>query len=79
MAEQPVVASKAPVVLELEPGTYFWCACGKSKKQPWCDGSHAGSGITPQKLEVKEKKKLALCLCKHTKSTPLCDGSHRTV
>lgn len=79
MADQPVVAGKAPIVMELEPGEYWWCACGRSKGQPFCDGSHKGTGIEPQKLEVKEKKKVALCTCKHTKNGPMCDGSHRAV
>jgi len=79
MSDQPIVAAKFPAVLELEPGEYWWCACGKSKTQPWCDGSHKGSGIEPQKLELTEKKKLAMCQCKHTQKAPFCDGSHRQV
>ncbi|MBI3828474.1 MAG: CDGSH iron-sulfur domain-containing protein [Planctomycetes bacterium] len=79
MAEKPVVAAKAPIVLELEPGEYWWCACGRSKSQPWCDGSHKGTGLEPMKLDITEKKKVALCACKHTGHAPLCDGSHRTV
>lgn len=75
----PTVAAKGPAVLELEPGRYFWCACGLSKSQPFCDGSHKGSGFQPMKLEIAEKKKVALCQCKHTKGAPMCDGSHRTV
>ena len=74
---EPVIAAKKPVVLELEPGTYHWCACGRSANQPFCDGSHAGTGFTPVTFEVTEKKKLALCLCKHTEDAPYCDGSHR--
>jgi CDGSH iron-sulfur domain-containing protein 3 len=73
---EPVIVDKKPTVLELEPGSYFWCACGKSQKQPYCDGSHKGTGFTPVKLEVTEKKKYALCQCKHTQNPPLCDGSH---
>jgi len=79
MPDQPIVAAKSPVVLELDPGEYWWCACGRSKTQPWCDGSHKGTGIEPQRLELTEKKKLALCLCKHTQKVPFCDGSHRKV
>lgn len=79
MADQPVVAGKAPIVMELEPGEYWWCACGRSKGQPFCDGSHKGTGFVPQKMEVKEKMKVALCACKHTKNGPMCDGSHRAV
>jgi len=70
------IAPKEPKVLELEPGSYYWCACGRSKNQPFCDGSHKGTGITPQAFEIQEKKKVALCQCKHTKNPPFCDGSH---
>ena len=75
--EQPEVAAKVPAVLELEVGTYYWCACGKSKSQPFCDASHAGTSFSPQKLEITEKKKVALCQCKVTKNSPFCDGSHK--
>lgn len=78
MAE-PVIADRKPTVLELEPGTYWWCACGRSKNQPWCDGSHKGTEFSPVKLEVTEKKRYALCLCKHTKKPPLCDGTHKNL
>ncbi len=75
--DQPVVADKRPMVLELAPGTYWWCACGRSQKQPWCDGSHKGTPFRPVKWEVTEKKRYALCLCKHTQNPPLCDGNHK--
>lgn len=74
--EKPIVYAKTPQMVDLEPGKYFWCACGRSKKQPWCDGSHSGTGITPEMLEVTEPKKAAICNCKATKSSPFCDGSH---
>ena len=76
MAE-PIVAEKSPAVLELEPGTYYWCRCGRSKTQPYCDGSHQGTGLTPLEFTVDEKKKVALCRCKHTGNAPFCDGSHQ--
>ncbi len=74
--EKPVIAQKAPFVLDNEPGNYFWCACGKSSKQPFCDGSHKGSGFTPVKMAFDEKKKSAWCGCKQTKNPPFCDGTH---
>jgi CDGSH-type Zn-finger protein len=75
----PVVAERRPAVLELDPGTYWWCACGRSASQPFCDGSHKGTGFTPQKFEITERERVALCQCKHSKNTPYCDGSHRDV
>lgn len=75
MAE-PIVYEKKPAVLELDPGNYWWCACGRSKKQPFCDGSHKGTGMSPVKVECGEAKKVSLCNCKQTKNPPYCDGSH---
>ena len=74
---EPAIAQKAPYVLELEPGSYWWCACGRSKNQPFCDGSHQGSDFQPVKIEVTEKEKFWLCGCKHSKDVPFCDGMHK--
>jgi CDGSH-type Zn-finger protein len=76
MAE-PQIASKTPYAVELEAGNYFWCACGKSKKQPLCDASHKGSEFTPVKFTIEEKKKVYMCGCKHTTTPPLCNGTHK--
>lgn len=73
---QPVIADKKPVLLELEAGTYYWCSCGKSNNQPFCNGSHKGTEFTPLAFEVTEKSKVAICNCKHTSNPPYCDGSH---
>jgi CDGSH iron-sulfur domain-containing protein 3 len=70
------IAAKTPKVTELEAGTYYWCACGKSANQPFCDGSHKGSAFEPKPFEITEKRKVVLCQCKQTKSPPFCDGSH---
>lgn len=77
--EEPKVAAKVPAVVELEPGTYYWCKCGLSKKQPFCDGAHLGTSFGPMEFEVTEKKKVALCQCKRTKNPPYCDGAHRNL
>ncbi|MBI5815870.1 MAG: CDGSH iron-sulfur domain-containing protein [Nitrospinae bacterium] len=75
----PKIADKKPVVMELEPGDYWWCACGHSAKQPFCDGAHKAIGMAPMKFNVAEKKKSALCMCKHTKNPPFCDGVHKSL
>lgn len=77
--EEPKVADKKPIVIETDPGTYHWCACGHSSNQPFCDGSHKGTGITPVKTEIEEKKKVAWCMCKHSGNKPFCDGSHKNL
>jgi CDGSH-type Zn-finger protein len=76
MAKQPHIADNKPTVLSLEAGTYWWCSCGKSQTQPWCDGAHKGSGFSPVKLALDQPKTVALCMCKHSASPTLCDGSH---
>ncbi len=75
----PICVQKKPFVVELEPGTYWWCACGRSKNQPFCDGSHKGTGLEPVRLEVTETKKFGLCGCKQTSTAPRCDGTHKTL
>lgn len=72
----PETPQRSPYVLDVEKGTHVWCACGKSEKQPYCDGSHKGTGLAPMVVEVAEDGKVAWCGCKHTKNPPYCDGSH---
>ncbi|OVE77137.1 cytochrome C551 [bacterium F11] len=72
----PKIAGKKPAVLELEPGTKYWCSCGESANQPFCDGAHKGTEFSPLPMEIKEKEKVALCTCKRTNNKPFCDGSH---
>ena len=74
---EPVVAKKGPFVVELEPGSYWWCACGRSANQPFCDGSHKGTDFTPVQFEITEKRKVGLCGCKHTANQPFCDAAHK--
>lgn len=73
----PDIPQKSPYPVEVEAGRkYFWCACGKSARQPFCDGSHEGTDFTPLKYEASEDKTLYFCGCKATGGAPLCDGSH---
>ena len=73
---QPKIAGKAPAKVDLEPGEHYWCSCGESKAQPFCDGSHRGSSFTPMSFSVDEAQEAYLCLCKQTKNPPYCDGTH---
>ena len=75
---EPNIAAKEPFAVEVEAGkTYYWCACGKSAKQPFCDGSHSQvPGFSPREFKIEEKKKVALCQCKKTANPPFCDGTH---
>ena len=75
---EPVVAARVPAKVTLEAGKdYWWCACGQSKNQPFCDGSHKGSEFAPVKWEASESKTIYFCGCKHSGNAPLCDGSHQ--
>jgi CDGSH-type Zn-finger protein len=73
---EPHIAQKSPFVQKVEPGTYWWCACGRSAGQPFCDGSHKGTGLGPTQVEITEAKTVAWCGCKHSGTAPFCDGTH---
>ena len=76
----PVIAQKAPMPIEVEKGkNYFWCSCGKSANQPFCDGSHRDTGMMPIKFIAPASKKLFFCGCKKSAKPPLCDGTHSTL
>lgn len=78
MSDTPNIAGNAPIPVEVEAGkAYFWCSCGQSANQPFCDGSHKGSAFTPVKFEAEASKRVFFCACKHTSGQPLCDGSHK--
>jgi CDGSH-type Zn-finger protein len=70
------MGKNAPMITKLEPGTYFWCSCGKSAKVPFCDGSHQGTSLTPVEFVIETKQTVALCTCQRTNKPPFCDGSH---
>lgn len=72
-----IIAQKAPYPVDVEAGRkYFWCACGRSNTQPFCDGSHKDTGITPLPYEASKSRTLYFCGCKKTSKSPLCDGTH---
>jgi CDGSH-type Zn-finger protein len=74
---EPKVAQKGPYPVVVEAGkTYFWCACGGSASQPFCDGSHKGTGLSPVRYTAEESGQAFFCGCKHTGGQPMCDGSH---
>jgi CDGSH-type Zn-finger protein len=79
-ANKPVVAQKGPYAVEVKAGrTYFWCACGRSAKQPFCDGSHSETGMSPVAHKAEKDGTLYFCGCKATGAPPLCDGTHNTL
>lgn len=74
---KPIVAQAAPYPVEVEAGkTYWWCVCGRSAKQPFCDGAHKGTGLAPQRYDAEASRTVWFCGCKATAKSPLCDGSH---
>jgi CDGSH-type Zn-finger protein len=75
----PVIFQKSPLVQKVGKGAYWWCACGKSAQQPFCDGSHKGTEFIPLQVDIQEEKTVAWCLCKHTHTAPFCDGSHKNL
>lgn len=70
------VAGLSPVEVDLEPGQYYFCTCGRSENQPFCDGSHKGTDLKPLAFEVAMRERCYLCTCKQTADAPYCDGSH---
>ena len=78
MAE-PQIAAKSPICQDVEPGTYWWCACGRSKTQPFCDGSHLETEFVPIEVNIDTARQVFWCACKHSGNKPYCDGTHNTL
>ncbi len=78
MTMEAVIAQKFPYATLVEAGkTYYWCACGRSKNQPLCDGSHKGTGLEPVAFTADKTDTVYLCGCKQTATPPFCDGTHK--
>ena len=76
----PQIAGKEPIPVEVKAGkSYWWCACGRSKNQPFCDGSHKGSEFAPKEFKAEKDRTVYFCACKNSKNQPLCDGTHKTL
>ena len=76
----PVIAQKAPCAVDVEAGkSYWWCACGRSAKQPFCDGSHKGTAFTPVEYKATATEKVWFCACKHSRNGVKCDGTHKSL
>ncbi len=77
---EPVIAQKGPYKTAVEAGkSYWWCQCGRSKSQPFCDGSHKGTGFSPKEYKAEKSEDVWFCGCKHSHHAPLCDGTHKTL
>jgi CDGSH iron-sulfur domain-containing protein 3 len=80
MSDKAVIAGTKPIGVNVEAGKdYWWCACGKSKNQPFCDGSYKGSSFTPLQWTATESRRVAFCTCKQTTARPLCSGAHKAL
>jgi CDGSH-type Zn-finger protein len=78
MSAKGSIASKTPFATDVEAGKdYYWCSCGQSAKQPFCDGTHKGSAFAPIKYTAAESKTVYFCGCKQNSAGTLCDGSHK--
>ncbi len=74
--KKPHIVKKSAMSVKLMPGKYYFCTCGKSNDQPFCDGQHEGTDFSPKRFKISEPGQHYMCLCKHSKNMPFCDGAH---
>ena len=80
MADQAITTQKEPYAVEVSEGeSYYWCACGRSNNQPFCDGSHQGTGIEPVAFQAQKSETKYLCGCRKSNKKPFCDGTHNAL
>lgn len=80
MSEMPNIAQKGPFAVEVEAGkAYFWCACGRSRNQPFCDGSHKETAFQPIRWKAEASGRKFFCGCKRSGAKPFCDGTHKSL
>ncbi|MBI4042030.1 MAG: CDGSH iron-sulfur domain-containing protein [Deltaproteobacteria bacterium] len=77
--DKPCIAARKSAKMELAAGTYYWCSCGLSRNQPFCDGSHQGTKFVPLPVKLTERQLVSFCLCKYSAKGHLCDGSHKSL
>jgi CDGSH-type Zn-finger protein len=75
--DKPVIVQKHSLKMDMEAGTYFWCSCGRSESQPFCDGSHRGTSFRPVKVVLDKPQRVKWCMCRHSGNGPFCDNKHR--
>jgi CDGSH-type Zn-finger protein len=80
MSDMPEIGGRAPIPVPVEAGkSYWWCACGRSQKQPFCDGSHKGTSFSPIEWQAEKAEEAWFCACKRSGKRPMCDGSHKNI
>ncbi len=80
MTEMPEIGGRRPITIEVEAGkSYWWCACGRSKSQPFCDGSHKVTSFRPVEYKADKSEQVWFCACKRSGRKPMCDGTHKTL